>query len=78
MGVGKRMRMLTVREAAAVLHLSVAGVYLPIREGVLPVCRLGRSIRLSERVLANFVEAGGRAWPGGWRKRAGGGAAVGR
>lgn len=61
--------MLTVREAAEALRLSVPGVYGLIRHGVLPVCRLGRSIRLSERVLATFVETGGRAWPGGWRKR---------
>jgi excisionase family DNA binding protein len=63
--------MLTVREAAEVLNLSVPCVYGLIRADVLPACRLGRSIRLSERVLANFVAAGGRAWPGGWRKRAG-------
>ena len=58
-------RLLTVAQAAEVLLLSVAGTYALIRAGVLPACRLGRSLRLSERVLANFVEAGGRAWPGG-------------
>jgi len=41
---------LTAAEAAEVLHLSVGGTYGLIRAG-----------RLSERVLANFVEAGGRA-----------------
>ncbi len=70
-------RLLTVAQAAEVLHLSVAGTYALIRAGVLPACRLGRSLRLSERVLANFVEAGGRAWPGGWRKRSSSGEAVG-
>jgi hypothetical protein len=34
------------------------------------VCRIGRSPRISEPVLAAFIEAVGRAWPGGWRKRA--------
>ena len=65
-----RGRMLTVAETARVLRLSVGAVYGLTRAGVLPVCRLGRSIRVSERVLANFVDAGGRAWPGGWRKQA--------
>src|SRR5215510_10310043 len=30
---------------------------------------LGRRVRVPARVLANFIEAGGRGWPGGWRKQ---------
>jgi excisionase family DNA binding protein len=61
---------LTVAEAAARLRLSVSGTYALIREGVLPAARIGKSLRVSERVLRNFVEAGGRSWPGGWKKTA--------
>jgi len=70
--------MMTVAEAAKLLHLSVPGVYGLVRSGVVPACRLGRAIRISERVLQNYITAGGRAWPGGWRKRSSSGAAVGR
>jgi len=69
--------MLTVREAAKTLRLSVGAVYGLIRADVLPACRLGRSLRVSERALGSFIEAGGRRWPGGWRKRATAGEAVG-
>jgi excisionase family DNA binding protein len=69
--VGVEGRMLTVAEAADVLRLSVGAVYQLIRADVLPVCRIGRSLRISERALAAFVEGGGRAWPGGWRKAIG-------
>ena len=63
--------MLTVAEAAAVLRLSVGAAYQLIRADVLPACRIGRSLRVSERELAAFVAAGGQAWPGGWRKAIG-------
>jgi excisionase family DNA binding protein len=61
---------LTVPEAARRLQLSVSGTYALIRSGILPAARIGRTLRISERVLVNFIEAGGRAWPGGWRKTA--------
>ena len=62
-------RLLTVAEAAKVLRLSIPGVYGLLRSGVVPACRLGRAIRISERVLQSYITAGRRAWPGGWRKR---------
>jgi excisionase family DNA binding protein len=62
-------RMLTVDEVAAALRLSLSATYALIRSGVLPATHIGRRIRVAERVLENFIEAGGRAWPGGWRKR---------
>ena len=69
-------RLLTVAEAAKVLRLSIPGVYGLVRSGVVPACRLGRAIRISDRVLQNYITAGGRAWPGGWRKRSSSGEAV--
>ena len=69
-------RLLTVAEAAKVLRLSIPGVYGLLRSGVVPACRLGRAIRISDRVLQNYITAGGRAWPGGWRKRSSSGEAV--
>jgi excisionase family DNA binding protein len=61
--------MLTVGEVSAQLRVSRGAVYALIRADVLPAVRVGRAWRVSEKVLANFVEAGGRGWPGGWKKR---------
>jgi len=69
MGGGEAGRLLTVDEVAEALRLSPSAVYGLAHSDVLPATRIGRSIRVSEKVLANYLEAGGRAWPGGWRKR---------
>ena len=66
----EQTELLTVREAAARLQLSVPGLsYVLIRACVVPARRIDRSLRLNERALASFIEAGGQGWPGGWRKR---------
>ena len=60
---------LTVDEVAAELRVTRGAVYALVRSGLLPAVHVGRRIRVAERVLANFIEAGGWPWPGGWRKR---------
>jgi excisionase family DNA binding protein len=62
--------MLTVNEAATQLRVSRGAVYQLVRSGVLASVRIGRSVRIPERVLANFIEAGGKGWAQGWRKHA--------
>ncbi len=62
------LRLLTVDEVAEALRLSRATVYALVKADVLPGTHVGRSIRVSERVLADFIEGGGRSWPGGRRK----------
>ena len=59
---------LTVDEVAAELRVTRGAVYALVRSGLLPAVHVGRRIRIAEKVLANFIEAGGRGWPGGWRK----------
>jgi len=61
--------MLTVDEVATQLRVTRGAVYELVREGLIPAVHVGRRIRIAERVLVNFVESGGRAWAGGWRKR---------
>ena len=68
--------MLTVEEVSVELRVSRGCVYALIRGDVLPAVRVGRQLRIAETVLSNFIEAGGRGWPGGWRKRACGGEAA--
>jgi len=69
-------RFLLVDEVASQLRISRSEVYALVREGLLPALRVGRSIRLDERALRDFIASGGRGWPGGWRKRTGGGEAA--
>lgn len=64
------MRLLTVKSVSEVLGVSEARVYDLIREGILPACRLGRQVRVSEDVLREWIENGGQALPGGWRRDA--------
>jgi excisionase family DNA binding protein len=58
--------MLTVSEVSAALRVSHGTVYALIRADVLAAVRIRHQYRVAEKVLANFIEAGG----GGWRKPA--------
>jgi len=60
--------MLTVKQVSTTLGVSRGCVYMLVRAGLLPATRIGRVIRIPERVLQNFIEAGGRGWAHGWRK----------
>ena len=51
--------MLTVDEAATQLRVSRGAVYALVRNGVLPSVRIGRVVRIPDRCLTNFIEAGG-------------------
>lgn len=64
------MRLLLVNEVAEILRLSRARVYELIRQELLPHTRLGRQIRVDEEVLREFVQSGGQALPGGWKREA--------
>ena len=61
-------RLMTARETAALLGVPLGRLYDLVRAGLVPGVRLGRSYRFSRRALAQFIDAGGRAWGGGWRK----------
>jgi excisionase family DNA binding protein len=63
--------LLTLAQAAEVLQVKYERAADLARQGVLPVIRLGRQVRVSREQLATFISRGGRAWPGGWRERTG-------
>jgi excisionase family DNA binding protein len=64
-------KLLTPREAAAVLQVSRYRIYELARLGVLPgVIRLGRQLRIDPRKLDLFIDEGGKSLPGGWRREA--------
>lgn len=63
-------KLLTMGEVAAVLNITVPRAYELARLGILPVVKLGRQVRVDELKLAAWIEAGGAALPGGWRREA--------
>lgn len=64
-----RLRLLNMQEVAERLGVSLQRAYEMGRTGLLPIVRLGRQMRVEEGRLVTWVEGGGRALPGGWRKR---------
>lgn len=51
---------------------SPSRVYTAIKEGVLPVgvaVRIGRKLFINETKYEAFVDAGGAALPGGWKRQ---------
>jgi len=61
---------LTLKQTADILQIKVERAQELAREGILPVIRLGRQYRVDPDQLAEFLAAGGRALPGGWRREA--------
>ena len=66
--LGVSEELLTLRQAARVLKINYHRAAELAREGILPVVRLGRQIRVCPEHLSAFISRGGQAWPGGWRK----------
>lgn len=64
------VRLLRVPHVARILDVSEDRVYELAREGVLPAVRLGRQIRFDEDKLRAWIDQGGCALPGGWRREA--------
>jgi excisionase family DNA binding protein len=50
------------------LGVSEKRVYELVRTGLLPAVKLGRQLRFRPSQVQAFIEAGGAALPGGWRK----------
>jgi putative molybdopterin biosynthesis protein len=63
-----RIQMLTMREVADRLGVSLQRAYEMGRAGLLPIVRMGRQIRVEETRLMSWIESGGRALPGGWKR----------
>jgi excisionase family DNA binding protein len=61
--------LLTLDQTAKVLRVKYARAAELAREGVLPVVRLGRQIRVDPDQLSDFVSKGGKALPGGWKRQ---------
>lgn len=62
------MQLLGAKNAADLLCVTEARLYDLARQGIVPCVRLGRTVRFEEGKLKEFVAAGGKALPGGWRR----------
>ena len=62
------LQQLTVSKTEALLRVSVARVYTLVQQDILPVVRLGRTVRVDLQALNEFIVAGGKPLPGGWRR----------
>ena len=60
--------LLTLEQAARVLCVKYARAAELARDGMIPVVRLSRQILVDPDQLRGFIENGGRALPGGWRR----------
>ena len=61
-------RLLRIAEVAARLDVRVERAYELAREGVLPVVRLGRQIRINPEQFETFIQTGGQG-TGGMERR---------
>ncbi len=67
----RAIRLTTVEHGAQILGVSDGRLYEMVRTGLLPpgvVVHLGRQIRIDEDALAEWINAGGQALPGGWKR----------
>jgi excisionase family DNA binding protein len=55
------MRLLTAKETAEILRVTLPRVYELARGGLIPSVRMGRQIRFHESKLMEWIEQGGSA-----------------
>jgi len=60
--------LLTIDDVAARLSATRARAYELVRRGTLPGVRIGRQVRVHPQALEEWLRAGGKALPGGWRR----------
>ena len=61
-------QLLTLEQTARVLTVTYSRAAELARQGVIPVVRIGRQIRVNPDDLNQFIANGGKALPGGWRR----------
>ena len=60
-----------IEEVASILDVSEGRAWELARNGTIPCVRLGRQVRVDPTALGAWIEAGGKALAGGWRRRRG-------
>jgi len=62
--------LITVKDLARLMVVSEDRIYTLAREGIIPSVRLGRSLRFSRMAINQFIANGGKALPGGCKRKA--------
>ena len=65
-----RNSLLRASEVASRLSTSEQRVHELARLGLLPCVRMGRSVRFDASVVEQWIQTGGKAFEGGWRREA--------
>jgi excisionase family DNA binding protein len=63
-----KSKLLKISDVAFILNVSEERAYSLAREGLIPTVRLGRQVRVDEQALISWIQYGGQALSGGWRK----------
>lgn len=61
-------KLLRMEEVAEILDVSLGRAYELARLGLLPVVKLGRQLRVDGGKLTAWIEQGGQALPGSWKR----------
>ncbi|MFZ3130750.1 MAG: helix-turn-helix domain-containing protein [Desulfosporosinus sp.] len=62
-------KLMRICEVADILNVAEDRAYAMAREGILPVIRMGRQLRVDPDQLQIWLDKGGNALPGGWRRQ---------
>ena len=62
-------KLLTIEEVAKILRVRLPHAYGLARNGIIPIVRIGRLVRVDSDQLEKFIQNGGKALDGGWRKK---------
>lgn len=62
------IKLLRISEVAQILDVTEARAYEMARQGLFPIVRLGRQIRVDEEALRRWIIDGGQALSGGWKR----------
>jgi excisionase family DNA binding protein len=63
-------KLLRLPEVARILDLREDQVYALARQNIIPVVRIGRQLRVDPDKLKEWIDNGGKAFDGGWKKEA--------
>lgn len=61
-------KLMSPKAAFDIIGVSEQQGYSLIRQGILPVVKVGRQYRVDPEALRDWIRSGGRSFEGGWRK----------
>ena len=64
----KSNKLYSANELASILDLKEHRIYELARGKILPSVLIGRQIRFSGEAIEEFIEKGGKRFPGGWKR----------